>query len=129
MNLHRLQTELIIADLLADVEFGPNVEAQLMRIVQEALTNVRKHARAQCVWITFEIGNGQAQVAIEDNGRGFDPALISPVDERHFGLRIMRERAEEVGGSIQVRSKPDQGTRVAVKVPLRQEGGDEEWNP
>ncbi|MFQ5854333.1 MAG: PAS domain S-box protein [Anaerolineae bacterium] len=119
-----IQTELIASDELADVAFGPNVEAQLMRIVQEALTNVRKHARAQHVWITFEVDSGQAQVSIEDDGHGFDPARMSPEDGPHFGLRIMQERAEEFGGSIQVQSMPDQGTKVVVKVPLRREEGD-----
>lgn len=118
-----LQTKLIAPDELADVTFGPNVEAQLMRIVQEALTNVRKHAQAQRVWITFAVGSDQVQVAIEDDGCGFESVQISSEDSRHFGLRIMRERVKEIGGSVQVQSKPGQGTTVRVDVPVSHGGG------
>lgn len=122
-RINGIQTELIAPAELAEVTFDPSVETQLIRIIQEALTNVRKHACAQQAWITFELNNGQTQVTIEDNGRGFDSTQNSPEEGRHFGLRIMRERAAEVGGSIQVQSRPDQGTKVMINVPLRRKGG------
>lgn len=124
---HGIQAELMVSGEQVDVAFDPDIEAQLMRIIQEALTNVMKHARARHVWIALEVDSGQAQVAIEDDGCGFDPARISLEDGWHFGLRIMRERAEEFGGGIQVQSRLDQGTKVMVKIPLRRERGDEEW--
>jgi PAS domain S-box-containing protein len=119
---NNIQTKLTASDELANLVIGPNVEIQLMRIVQEAVTNVRKHANAQQVQITFEVDNGQAQIAIEDDGRGFDPTLTSSKSERHFGLKIMQERAKGIGGSVQVQSKPGQGTLVKVNTPLHHRG-------
>ncbi|HBY95760.1 MAG TPA: hypothetical protein DEP84_17700 [Chloroflexi bacterium] len=116
-----IQPELIVADELADVEFRPGVKTQVIRIVQEALTNVRKHASAEHVWITFAVTGHETRATIADDGCGFDPAHIAARDGRHFGLRIMRERAEEFGGSIQVLSKPHEGTKVIVAIPLRKE--------
>lgn len=117
-----IKTDLIASDELADIKFGSNVEIQLMRIIQEAITNIRKHAGAQHVRVTFEIDNGQAQVTIEDDGCGFDPGQTSSNDGRHFGLRIMQDRTKEIGGSIRVQSNPGQGTTVKVQTPLGQEG-------
>jgi len=115
-----LDTELIIPEpeVLAEVSLEPTIEIQLLRIVQEALTNVRKHAHASSVWVRFAADGNQAQVVVEDDGRGFDPALLPTGDAQAFGLKIMRERAEEVEGSLEVLSAPGQGTRIAVRVPL-----------
>ncbi len=123
-----LHTELILPDDWEGEAFEPIVEVQLLRIIQEALTNVRKHADARSVRLTFMCRAGQAQVVVEDDGRGFDPGPhpgpppILGEGERegaHFGLRIMRERAAEVGGSFQVQSSPGHGTKVVVQAPLR----------
>jgi len=114
-----IHTELILPDELAEGAFEPAVEVQLLRIIQEALTNVRKHADVRSVRVIFAVHADQAQVVVEDDGRGFDPARLPTDDERKFGLRFMRERAEEVAGSLQVRSTPGQGTKVIVQVPLR----------
>ena len=91
---------------------------QLVRIVQEALANVRKHAgRPSRVSVRLEAEAGQMRLAIEDDGAGFDPR--APGDEgEHFGLRVMRQRAARIGGQIAVHSAPGQGTRVEVRVPL-----------
>ncbi|MBI4787686.1 MAG: PAS domain S-box protein [Chloroflexi bacterium] len=92
-------------------------EAQLLRIVQEAMTNVRKHARASRVVLRM-IREGESLVTtVEDDGCGFDPD-VRRVD--HFGLLTMRERAESVGGQFRVESAPSQGTRVIVSVPCRE---------
>jgi PAS domain S-box-containing protein len=100
----------------------PAVQVQLLRIIQEALTNVRKHSGAQRVHLVISIQGAQAQISIEDDGRGFDLERIEQGSETGFGLRIMRERAEAVGGSLQVHSTPGQGTRVSAQIPLRSEG-------
>jgi len=115
-----LDTELIIPEpeVLAEAGLEPVVEVQLLRIVQEALTNIRKHASASAVRVRFAVDGDHAQVEVEDNGLGFDPALLPPGDAQTFGLDIMRERAEEVKGSIKVLSAPGQGTRIAMRVPL-----------
>lgn len=115
-----LDTELIIPqpEVLAEACLEPTVEVQLLRIVQEALTNVRKHARASSVRVSFTVHSDQAQVMVKDNGQGFDLALLPADDAQAFGLSIMRERAEEVEGSFEMLSTPGQGTQISVRVPL-----------
>jgi signal transduction histidine kinase len=115
-----LHTELIVPQALEGMVFDPAVEVQLLRIIQEALTNVRKHACAHAVRVSFAVQGGQARIVVEDDGRGFDPALLLAGDGPTFGLHIMRERAEETGGNLQVVSAPGQGTQVIVQVPLRE---------
>lgn len=98
---------------------SPLVEVQLFRIIQEAFTNVRKHARASQVWVSFECPDGrQLQVEVRDDGRGFDPSHPGSGQERRFGLGIMEERARGVGGSLTIQSTPGGGTTVRVAVPL-----------
>ena len=69
--------------------------------------------------------DGRLRVDIHDNGRGFDPAQAARDAEGHFGLRIMAERAEEIGGSLRVRSEPGAGTRVVIELPAGAGGGEE----
>jgi signal transduction histidine kinase len=97
----------------------PMVGTQLLRILQETLTNVRKHARARAVQIGLSVSDGQAQAAVQDDGDGFDPGGLEAAEASTFGLRFMRERASEVGGSVEVRSAPGEGTRVVITVPVR----------
>ncbi|HWT78137.1 MAG TPA: GAF domain-containing sensor histidine kinase, partial [Candidatus Methylomirabilis sp.] len=98
--------------------FAPEVEVQLVRIVQEALHNVRKHAGGRTAWVRFWREGEDMLMAVEDDGVGFDTAA-APVDERrHFGLATMRERAESVGGTVTVRSESGTGTQVIVRLPL-----------
>lgn len=100
------------------VELPADVGIQVIRIIQEALTNVRKHASASKAWVRFEQTGGQVRITVEDDGRGFDPARVVGGGRQHFGLQIMRERAESVGGSLELDSRPDQGTQVVVQVPF-----------
>jgi PAS domain S-box-containing protein len=121
--LHRFrQSSGIDAELVADddprVALAPAVETQLMSIVQEALTNVRKHAAARQVRVTFQIVEGRAQVQIADDGKGFDPSELAAHAGLHFGQRIMRERAAEIGGTIETQSSAGKGTRIIVTAPL-----------
>ncbi len=97
----------------------PTVAAQLLRIIQEALTNVRKHARATRVQVVIQIDAACVQVTVQDDGVGFDPALVPNGMGQKYGLGFSRERAAEVGGSVAIHSAPGQGTRVVVDVPRR----------
>jgi two-component system nitrate/nitrite sensor histidine kinase NarX len=99
------------------IEFSPEVNVQLLRIIQEALTNVRKHAGASRAWVRFGREGSLRRITVEDNGRGFDPARLGREGQQYFGLQIMRERAESIGGSLALDSRPGQGTRVVVRVP------------
>lgn len=116
---YEIHTELDRPETLGELAFEPQVEVQLLRILQEALTNARKHADARYVRILFTVQDGCAQVTVQDDGRGFDSQeRLSGLDER-VGLRVMRERVDEVGGSFTIQSKPGEGTRVVVRVPVR----------
>ena len=91
---------------------------QLIRITQEALTNARRHAKSVSqVTVQFIAGHKQMFLVIEDDGEGFDPSNVSN-DGQHFGLKIMRQRAERVGGQTFINSKPGKGTRIEVCLPL-----------
>jgi two-component system nitrate/nitrite sensor histidine kinase NarX len=97
-----------------------DVQVQVLHVVQEALSNVRKHAQAQAVWLEVQQGP-QWRVEVRDDGHGFD-AGAPMADETHVGLRIMRERAQRVGATVDVASVPGSGTCVVLTLPLRQAG-------
>lgn len=118
---HEIQTRLTVCDEMQEITLGPNVEAQLMRMIQEALTNVRKHAETQDIKIDISLCGDGLAVVVEDAGRGFDPAQVSVQGGRHLGLRLMRERAAEIGASVEVESQPGHGTKVTIQVPLDRE--------
>ncbi len=91
------------------------VEQELWRILQEALTNVERHADARRVWVTWTIGADHAWLEIRDDGRGFRPIAVS--DER-YGLVGMRERAAAVGARLSLDSEPGFGTRILVELEV-----------
>ena len=100
---------------------SPLAELQLLRIVQEALANVRKHAHAQRVDVCITVAPEVVETVIADDGRGFDPespARDGQAQLSHFGLATMRERAESVGGTLRIRSHPGSGTQVRVRLPI-----------
>jgi signal transduction histidine kinase len=88
----------------------------LLRIIQEALTNARKYAQAQCVQVRLQVEDGRALVVIQDDGTGFDPTLLQEGQTDHYGLQFMRERAEQIGGYLTIDSLPGAGTRVMIDV-------------
>jgi two-component system nitrate/nitrite sensor histidine kinase NarX len=94
----------------------PRSEVQLLRVVQEALANTRKHSGARKVAIRIECDGPRATVTIEDDGRGFDPARVASSMEGGFGLASMRERVELIGGTIDVHTAPGNGTRIVVHL-------------
>jgi PAS domain S-box-containing protein len=99
-------------------ELPLEVKEALYRIAQEALHNTVKHARAEHVEVRLEADEGRLVLEIADDGVGFDPERSFP---GHLGLRSMRERALGVGGSVEVVSAPDRGTRVVASVRLTTE--------
>jgi two-component system nitrate/nitrite sensor histidine kinase NarX len=103
------------------VRFSPHVEVQLIRIIHEALMNVSKHAQANRSVITFELAAADANITIEDDGEGFSLEEVQR-DSLHFGLKTMKERAEAVGGKLTIESVPGKGTKVIVRLPLREDG-------
>jgi two-component system, NarL family, nitrate/nitrite sensor histidine kinase NarX len=97
--------------------FPPDVGLQVMRIVQEALTNVRKHASVKQATIRFALEEKAWHIVIDDNGKGFDPSEVTSEGPHFLGLQIMRERAEAIGGHVELVSQPEHGTSVIVTIP------------
>ena len=96
-------------------------EEGLFRIAQEALNNVTKHAKTDRVAVTLRMLNEGALLSVEDHGVGFDPAR-QPASGEGFGLTSMRERVEILGGTLEVRSSPGDGTTILVKLSQTKEG-------
>jgi signal transduction histidine kinase len=94
---------------------SPQVQQELIRFVQEALSNVARHSRAGLVEVTLVRSAGELALSIQDNGVGFEPEAGS---ESGFGLRTMRERIQQAGGEFSAESRPGQGTRVTARIPL-----------
>jgi signal transduction histidine kinase len=100
------------------IEAAPDVELQLLRIVQEGLENVRRHAHASHARVSVTRNDGGLHLEIGDDGVGFDPALpIPPQRGPRFGLAAMRERAQAVGGKLEVVSGPGAGTILRLDLP------------
>ena len=95
---------------------APLSQKQLLMILTEALTNIQRHADAERTMVLFEEDQDKVLMTVEDNGRGFQTDLDH--GNHHYGLRIMRTRAERSGGSLNVESKPGQGTRIIVSFPF-----------
>ena len=96
---------------------APVTENNLLRIGQEAITNAASHARASEIGVLLEFEPQQLRLSVTDDGCGFDPAQ-PPLSEGGFGIVGMRERAAELHASLQVLSKPGQGTVVSLCLPL-----------
>ena len=95
---------------------SPRSEVQLLRVVQEALTNVRKHAGARTVAVTITTADGLVTLTVTDDGAGFDPGRLEESLDHGFGLASMRERVEQIGGALAVHTAPGKGTRIEVRL-------------
>lgn len=111
----------IEAELTAEpgVTLPPERELQVVRIAQEALANVRKHAGASRVEVELARGERGLRLEVRDDGRGFDPARQHPGGAPRFGLATMRERAQSIGAELSIESSPGGGTRVRLDFSHR----------
>jgi two-component system sensor histidine kinase DegS len=96
---------------------GGGAQTVVLRVVQEALQNVRKHAAASSASVATRIEGRDWVVEVRDDGRGFDPGAVAAHGRRNYGLQFMRERAELIGARLDVRSRPDGGTVVRLAIP------------
>ena len=112
-----LQVDLVVENECR-LDIPDRVSCQLLRIIQEALSNVRKHARARKVLLSCSRVEDQILVEIEDDGQGFDLANLQDKVQDSYGLQIMQERAESIGGRLGLDSQLGRGTRVEVYCPL-----------
>ncbi len=95
---------------------SPDIESNLLRISQEAITNAMKHSGANQISVRFSTGPEAVQLAIEDNGAGFDPHVSTL--SRGFGLISMQERADRIGGDLTILTKPGAGTTIHLLLPI-----------
>ena len=107
-------------------DLGEAARTVVLRVVQEALQNVRKHASATNVRITTLVADEGFVLEVRDDGRGFDSEAVAAQGRRHFGLQFMRERAELIGARLDLRSRPDGGTVVRLTIPTDGATGVEE---
>ena len=101
----------------SDVTVAPEIGMQLLRIAQEALTNIRKHAQARKVLVSLRATPTEIEMLVVDDGRGLPDAHQAGRDHHSHGLAIMRERAQTLGGAFTVATGPGQGTRIRVTIP------------
>jgi len=101
-----------------NVELPLDINSQVVRIVQEALANIREHAEAKTVRVMFHCGDGRGLVLVEDDGVGFVATSKGERMSEHIGLSVMRERAARINGELTVESDPLEGTRVRMVFPI-----------
>jgi signal transduction histidine kinase len=107
-----------------DQRFSPDAQIMIYRILQEAFTNIGRHARAKNASVVIKEHEDNVSFCVEDDGIGFDvrrAATVNP-DEKGLGLAIMEERARMLGGSLEIWSEKGKGTRISFHVPLKKEG-------
>lgn len=113
----------VALDVAADLPVvAPIVKIAAYRVLQEALSNIRRHARSSATTVRLSMRDARLSLEVEDDGPGFEPPpLFGPEateQQRHIGLRGMRERAAMLGGALTVDSRPGAGTRVRVELPI-----------
>ncbi len=111
-----LSTQLSMGE--AGLPLPPDQQIQVLHIVQEALSNVRKHAQADHVRVRVQ-QRPRWQFDVQDNGRGFAPPATGEAAATHVGLQIMRERAARIGAQLSIVTPPEGGTRVRLALPVQ----------
>lgn len=98
--------------------FEPYLEVMVFRAVQELLGNAIRHSQAAQIKLMIDMGDHNIRVTVEDDGKGFDPAVLE--ERGRVGIKVIKERAEKLGGYIEVDSTPTKGTRISFQVPALQ---------
>jgi two-component system sensor histidine kinase DegS len=95
----------------------PYLEVMIFRAVQELLGNASRHSQASIVKVKVDLGNDLVRVSVDDNGKGFDPETLR--EANNLGLKLIRERAEMLGGNFEIDSAAGSGTRISFSVPAK----------
>jgi len=122
-QLHGVAVDVRIEGLESEI-LPPLVQTTVYRVLQEALTNVAKHAGARSVSVRLVRGKATVELRVQDDGAGFDPAAGAEAaagdrGDRHLGLQVIRERAALLGGSVEVESRAGAGTTITAHFPAR----------
>ena len=99
-------------------ELAAALENEVVRIAQEAVANAIRHSGASRVWLDLRYHPNELTLTVCDNGIGFQVTDTTLPAKGHFGLQGMRERADQIGGTLNVESSPESGTTVTLRVPL-----------
>ena len=99
---------------------SPSIIPVAVRVIEEGLTNIVRHASAASVWLTVAYDKRVVRITLADDGRGFD---LAGSRQGHWGIVGMHERASEIGARLQVRSTADHGTEVMLEIPLHRRNG------
>ncbi len=116
-DMSGINVDLNLADT-DKISLDPESELHVLRITQEALSNVQKYADSSEAWVSLRVIDHTLELTIGDSGRGFDPGQAPKDNRPHFGLSTMRERAEAMQASFEVDSEPSGGTRIMVCIPI-----------
>jgi signal transduction histidine kinase len=118
-QLHSLQVQMVVRG--TQQRLSQKLEMALFRLIQEALNNVRKHARAEQVWVDLEFTGTSVVLSVKDDGRGFEvkDAATKAHARGSFGLVQMQERVERAGGKFQIETEPGKGARLWLELPVR----------
>jgi signal transduction histidine kinase len=114
-HLHQESGVLFVTSLDDEVDLDAESELLLYQIAREAMQNAVKHASCNTVWVSLRLADGWIELSVEDDGRGFDETLRR--DDRHFGLQLMRERAESARGRLSIESNSGLGTAIRAWFP------------
>lgn len=116
-NHYGVEVRLFINDdLMTDLEGETGI--QVIRIIQESLTNVRKHSKSNCAAILIMRNDNQVEISIHDHGCGFNLVDVMDQSDQHIGLQVMQERAESIGGRLTINSQPGCGTVISLSIPI-----------
>jgi signal transduction histidine kinase len=125
VRLTHLVEQCATGNLTADIDIGgtyralsPSLENEVLRVAQEALANTVRHSRAARVVLDLRYHPNELTLTVSDNGIGFEAGDTTLSSKGHFGLQGMRERANQIGGTLKVESSPESGTTVTLRVPL-----------
>ncbi len=113
-----IDTELFLPEDLSENVLNTDVGIQVIRVIQEAMTNANKHGGAHSVKVAFLHEDGHLNISISDDGKGFSPDKLIHETGKHFGLMFMKERMAQISGSVNIESQPGTGTKVVLNVPL-----------
>lgn len=116
------QVDLVFDDRAPDLHLSARQESQVYLIVQEALANIAKHARARHAWLHIDRQGDQVDIVVEDDGAG-PPLPSSPASTSHFGMEIMRQRAARLGGGVEIAERDGGGLRMRLFFPAAEVAG------
>ena len=118
---YNIKVSFISKNIQEGERFFPEIEISVYRIVQEALSNIVKHAEAEKIQVELTYENGLLRLTIQDDGKGFDPDILEEyqVANNSLGIAGMQERTELLGGTFEITSAWKEGTRIAVEIPAK----------